>query len=223
MSANIFSDLYASLMGQTINTNNIQTIIWQIVSALSELPPPHQIAQLESPALTGIPTSPSPEQDAIGNQIATAWFIANQLSNNTPIVNGFASPGSSLRIARADHIHGTDISRAPLESPALRGEPQAPTPDTGTRGSRIATMQKFDDEFSSSLTDPGYQAFPSQGGQPGLLMQWGSSAAPLTFISFPVAFNAACLILVGTAYSSLSQYGFHNDARTTSAWLAMGV
>jgi hypothetical protein len=54
-------------------------------------------------------------------------------------MNGSAAIGTSTRFARADHVHPTDTSRAPLASPALTGTPTAPTPANGTNTTQIAT------------------------------------------------------------------------------------
>jgi hypothetical protein len=54
-------------------------------------------------------------------------------------MDGTAAVGSSTRFARADHVHPTDTSRAPLASPALTGTPTAPTPANGTNTTQIAT------------------------------------------------------------------------------------
>lgn len=56
-----------------------------------------------------------------------------------PIVDGVAAPGTSLLYARQDHVHPTDTSRAPINSPVLTGTPQAPTPTLGDNTTNIAT------------------------------------------------------------------------------------
>jgi len=47
--------------------------------------------------------------------------------------------GTSLRYARADHVHPTDTSRAATVSPAFTGTPTAPTATAGTNTTQIAT------------------------------------------------------------------------------------
>jgi hypothetical protein len=54
-------------------------------------------------------------------------------------MDGTAAVGTATRFARADHVHPTDTSRAPLASPALTGTPTAPTPANGTNTNQIAT------------------------------------------------------------------------------------
>src|SRR5262245_22486267 len=47
-------------------------------------------------------------------------------SNTAPAMDGTAAAGTSSFLARTDHVHPTDTSRAPLASPALTGTPTAP-------------------------------------------------------------------------------------------------
>jgi hypothetical protein len=54
-------------------------------------------------------------------------------------MNGTQSAGALNTVARADHIHPTDTSLAPLASPALSGVPTAPTATNGTNTTQIAT------------------------------------------------------------------------------------
>ncbi len=56
-----------------------------------------------------------------------------------PLMDGVASIGSSTAFARANHVHPTDTSRAPLASPAFTGTPTAPTATAGTNTTQIAT------------------------------------------------------------------------------------
>ena len=62
-----------------------------------------------------------------------------QASSTTPVVNGTAAVGTSLRYARADHVHPTDTTRAPLSSPGLTGTPTAPTAAVDTNTTQLAT------------------------------------------------------------------------------------
>lgn len=54
-------------------------------------------------------------------------------------MNGTAAVGALNTVARADHIHPTDSSRAPLASPALTGTPTAPTATAGNNTTQLAT------------------------------------------------------------------------------------
>lgn len=54
-------------------------------------------------------------------------------------MNGAAAVGILATVARADHIHPVDTSRAALASPALTGTPTAPTAAAGTNTTQLAT------------------------------------------------------------------------------------
>jgi hypothetical protein len=96
-------------------------------------------APLASPGLTGTPTAPTAATDTNTTQLATTAFVLGQAAATVPGMDGTAAMGSSSRFARADHVHPTDTSRAPLASPALTGTPTAPTPANGTNTTQIAT------------------------------------------------------------------------------------
>lgn len=70
-------------------------------------------APLASPALTGTPTSTTAAADTNTTQIATTAYVVGQASSTAPVIDGTATVGTSLKYARADHVHPTDTSRAP--------------------------------------------------------------------------------------------------------------
>jgi len=96
-------------------------------------------AALASPTFTGTPAAPTAAVDTNTTQLATTAFVVAQAAAATPLANGTAAVGTSLRYARADHVHPTDTTRAPLASPALTGTPTAPTATGGTNTTQIAT------------------------------------------------------------------------------------
>lgn len=96
-------------------------------------------APLASPSLTGTPLSTTAAVDTNTTQIATTAFVVAQAGAATPLVDGTAAVGTSLRYARADHVHPTDTSRAPLDSPSLTGTPLSITAAADTNTTQIAT------------------------------------------------------------------------------------
>ena len=70
-------------------------------------------------------------------------------------------------------------------------------PATGLRSTALATMQKFADEFGSSLASSGYQKLPS-----GLIIQWGTLSGSTNVsagsFNYPIAFPSAIYSVVGT-------------------------
>jgi microcystin-dependent protein len=89
--------------------------------------------------LTGTPTAATAPVDTNTAQLATCAFVIGQAGATTPAMDGTATVGTSTRFARADHIHPTDTSRAPLASPGLTGAPTAPTPAATDVSTAIAT------------------------------------------------------------------------------------
>lgn len=96
-------------------------------------------AALASPTFTGTPLSTTAAVDTNTTQIATTAFVVAQAASATPLVNGTAAVGTSLRYARGDHVHPTDTSRAALSSPTFTGTPAAPTATAGTNTTQLAT------------------------------------------------------------------------------------
>jgi hypothetical protein len=70
---------------------------------------------------SGSATVPTAAVDTNSTQIATTAFVIGQAASATPLMNGAAAVGTSTRFARADHVHPSDTSRAPLASPSFTG------------------------------------------------------------------------------------------------------
>jgi hypothetical protein len=96
-------------------------------------------APLASPALTGTPTVPTAAVDTNTTQAASTAFVLAQAASANPAMNGVAAPGVSTRFSKADHVHPTDTSRAPLASPTFTGTPAAPTPAATVNSTQLAT------------------------------------------------------------------------------------
>jgi len=100
----------------------------------------------------------------------TAWRVkqstlaASVYSDSNPLMNSSASAGTSALVSRSDHIHPTDTSRAPLESPSF----------TGTVSFSAATVTGID-------------LLPSQSGNSGkYLTTNGSSTSWATVDALPL-------------------------------------
>ncbi|WP_260420031.1 tail fiber protein [Escherichia coli] len=102
-------------------------------------------APLDSPHLSGTPTSPTPEPGTNNTQIANTAFVKAAI---TALINGAPGTLDTLKeIAAAinnDPNFSTTINnalalKAPLASPALTGIPTAPTAAQGTNNTQIAT------------------------------------------------------------------------------------
>lgn len=84
-------------------------------------------APLNSPALTGTPTVPTAAADTNTNQAASTAFVIGQASSSNPLMDGSVAVGSSLKYARADHVHPTDTTRAALAGATFTGAVTIPS------------------------------------------------------------------------------------------------
>lgn len=118
------------------NTTQIATTAF-VGAAIAALP---ASAPVNSPTFTGDPKAPTPAVDDADTSIATTAWVNGQLSNVTPVADSTSgTAGVAVKIARSDHAHPTDTSRAPLASPALTGNPTAPTQTAGDNSTKLAT------------------------------------------------------------------------------------
>jgi len=78
-------------------------------------------APLASPNFTGEPTAPTASANQNDTAIATTAFVVGQAASATPLGDGTAAVGSSLRYARQDHVHPTDTTLAPKANPTFTG------------------------------------------------------------------------------------------------------
>lgn len=123
-------------------------------------------APLGSPDFVGTPTVPTPVAGDNTTQIPnTNWVqveLQTRFSDFTPLPNGTASPGVLGKLSRWDHIHPTDTTRAPIDSPAFLGDPTAPTRPIGDSGASLATtafvqgeLSPFNTALKNNINRPG--------------------------------------------------------------------
>ena len=103
-------------------------------------------APLTSPSFLGIPTAVTAANGTNTTQLATCAFV---LANNgggggtpsdaIPAMDGVGAPGVSTDYSRGDHVHPSDTTKAPLNSPAFTGYPTGPTFGSGDNSTRLAT------------------------------------------------------------------------------------
>lgn len=78
-------------------------------------------------------------------------------SNTSPAMDGAATIGTANTYARGDHVHPSDTTRAPLNSPGLTGTPTSPTPtpagDSSTKIATTAFVQSAIAAVSSGVTN----------------------------------------------------------------------
>jgi len=165
-------------------------------------------APLSSPTFTDTPAAPTPPVGDSSTRIATTAFVAGQASNADPLQDGTVAQGTSLRFARQDHVHPTDTTRAPLNSPAFINTPTAPTAPPGTNTTQIATTA-FAIANASALAD-GAVTYAKV-----------ASTAIATRAEF-LANTANKLLNVATAWAA-GQTTVMTDAATVAPDLAAGV
>lgn len=69
----------------------------------------------------------------------SAFNQSFETSTSNIKMDGVVSVGASANVARADHVHASDTSKANLASPTFTGVPLAPTPATTDNSTKIAT------------------------------------------------------------------------------------
>lgn len=117
------SSLTQSLTGVSIDGNSATTTLATDSSRLGGVLAA-SYALLASPALTGIPTTPTAAIGTNTTQIAsTAFVIANgtTLSNTVPVVNGIASAGVATQASRQDHVHPSDTTKVGVTGSGASG------------------------------------------------------------------------------------------------------
>lgn len=102
------------------------------------------------------PTNLIKANDVVIMMYNTQYHIVGIYNGNrgfattTPVMNGTGAIGTSTEYARADHVHPTDTSRAPVESPEFTGVPTAPYPD-GSNANAIPNVNWVDNQISSKI------------------------------------------------------------------------
>lgn len=151
-------------------------------------------APLASPALTGTPTVPTAAVDTNTTQAASTAYVIAQAASATPIINGTGAAGTSTRFARADHVHPTDTSRAPLASPTFTGTPAAPTASARTGTTQLATTAYTDTGDTTVPINTQTGSYTLALGDAGRCVEENSASA--TVITIPA--NATVAFPVGT-------------------------
>jgi hypothetical protein len=111
-------------------------------------------------------------------------------SATNPVMNGAAAPGTGTTWSRNDHVHPSDTSRAPINSPTFTGVPAAPTATAGTNTTQLATTQFVTAAVAGGTA--GVASFNTRTGTVTLLLAdvTGAGGAPIaspTFTGTPAA------------------------------------
>jgi hypothetical protein len=126
--------------------------------------------------------------DTNNTELATTAFVVGQAGSATPLANGTAAVGTSLRYARQDHVHGTDTTRAPLASPSLTGTPLSTTAAVDTNTTQIATTAYVMGQGYAKLASPSFTGTPSlPTGTIGTTQSPGDNSTALATTAFVTA------------------------------------
>lgn len=116
------------ITGSGIATKNyVDTLVINTASLL---------APKASPALTGVPTAPTPPEWSSNTQIATTLYVDvqdAQILNYVDALVGSTTANLEARLTR------DEMTFAPNANPVLSGIPRAPTPGVNDNSSQIAT------------------------------------------------------------------------------------
>lgn len=126
-------------------------------------------ANINSPALTGTPTAPTPGLGDSSARIATTFFVTNVLNtigavtpgDTLPLMDGNANAGTpgSFLVSRVDHVHPSDTSRAPASAATAAGTSFAPAGSIGAADVQAA-LQELDTE-KAPLASPAFTGTPT--------------------------------------------------------------
>lgn len=102
-------------------------------------------------------TNPTLVTPNIGVATGTSFNSITGLSSTNPNMDGTAAIGTSTTVARSDHVHPIDTSRAPISSPTFTGTVTTPAltiSGTGTITTRISGVASDLTALSSGTTNP---------------------------------------------------------------------
>jgi hypothetical protein len=114
----IISDEDGYLVASPVTSTEVTFLAGVTSSIQDQLDDKSPIA---SPDFTGTPTAPTATADQNNTQIATTAYVIGQASSIEPSAHGTANPGTSLKYARGDHKHPTDVNLAPKADPTFTG------------------------------------------------------------------------------------------------------
>lgn len=137
--------------------------------------------------------------------VATTAFVLGQAGTTNPTMNGaLAIVGTSHRFSRQDHVHPSDTTRAPVESPTFTGIPAAPTASPGTNTTQLATTAFVTDAITTATPDTGVVA--------GTYNNSSLAISPFTVDTKGKITNVAAPITITPSWSSLTAPTASNSA-----------
>ena len=133
-------------------------------------------APVVSPALTGVPTTPTPAQNDASSKIASTMFVSNALASGT--VNSFNGRTGAVALTLSDV---QSIGGAPIASPNFTGLPSGPTAAPGTATTQLASTAFVENAIVASTG--GVSSFNTRTGAVALLTSDITAAGGAPIIS----------------------------------------
>lgn len=155
-------------------------------------------APLGSPSFTGSPSGPTPTPGDNSTRLATTAFVQSGIaalpaipgpSTVTPLMDGTAAIGSSGLFARADHVHPTDTTRAPI-----LGVTDGSNAPAGQVGEFVSQTFPATGVASNTVWNIGYLSLPAGDWDISGFAQFSITAAAAT--QFQAGFSSS-----GTAFA----------------------
>lgn len=132
----------ASINSINDSLNNVNNLIDSLTSSVGEIQKKYvKIAELDEKTAANVNKADSATRGVL-DSLYSPGGEGQVPSNDEPLMDGAAQPGTMKTVSRSDHRHPTDTSRAPLESPNFTGEPTVPDV-AGTENSLVIANTKF--------------------------------------------------------------------------------
>jgi hypothetical protein len=87
--------------------------------------------------------------------------MAVSTASTAAVQSGSAAEGTATSLARSDHTHSSDTTRAPLASPTLTGTPAGPTAAVDTNTTQLATTAYVIGQAYAKLASPTLTGTPA--------------------------------------------------------------
>lgn len=212
------------------NTTQLATTAFDTAAVLVETTRALGVEALKSPiaspAFTGTPTTATtPAANDNSLKLATTAYAdraatnaAPVASSSVPIVDGTGAIGTGTTWARADHVHPTDTSRAPLAARSVALSANSATPAINvdvTDELDISAQTAAITSFTSGLTGTpgnGQKLIIRIAATTGAAITWGASFVSSGVATLPATTVTGKTITVGLRYNA-----------TAAKWICLAV
>lgn len=133
----------------------------RVQAALEELD--NEKANLASPAFTGTPTAPTPSAADNSTKLSTTAYVTSAVATGVALALSTIRNGVAAGFDTLFEVAAELALKAPLASPALTGNPTAPTQAAANNSTRIATTAFVQTEIAAKapLASPAFTGAPT--------------------------------------------------------------